>query len=95
MSNSLIEVKAVLDEVMEMLDNRTKKTHRILEGVSHKLLRLSGRQHSLPEEISRGYSRLISHLSQETHPEICVAEIKRFYGALLAAIQLPKHCKTK
>ena len=95
MVNSLFEVKNILDDIMEELDDWTRRTNRVLETASLKLLKLADYQHSLPDELNRRLSKLISHLRQKTHPEIRVAEIKRFYGALLAAIQQPTHCKTK
>jgi hypothetical protein len=97
MLHPLLEVKPVLDEVMEVLDDRTRKTDRALEKASLTLASLENHQHLLPDELSRRLLTLLSHLHGNTrrrHSEICVAEIKRFYGALLGAIQQPAHHKT-
>jgi hypothetical protein len=95
--NYLLEVKTILDEIMDDLDDRTKTIHQVLERACPKLQRLADHQRSLPAELSLRLSILLTHLRGQAwrrHPEACVAEIKRFYGALLAAIQQPMHCKT-
>ena len=53
MSDPLLEVKAVLDEVMEVLDDRTRKTDRALEKASLTLASLEDHQHLLPDQLSR------------------------------------------
>jgi hypothetical protein len=55
MLNSLLEVKTVLDEVMEALDDRMGKTDRALEGASLTLVRLADHQHLLLEELRRRF----------------------------------------
>ena len=77
----MLEVKAVLDEVMEVLDDRTRKTDRALEKASLTLASLENHQHLLPDELSRRLLTLLSHLrgrAWRRHPEVGVAEIKRF-----------------
>lgn len=96
MLNSLLEVKTVLDEVMEALDDRMGKTDRALEGALLTLVRLADHQHLLLEELRRRFLTLLSYLREQAwrrHPELCGAEIKRFYVALLAAIQRPTYHK--
>jgi hypothetical protein len=96
MLNSLLEVKTVLDEVTEALDDRMGKTDRALEGASLTLVRLADHQHLLPDELRRRFLTLLSYLREQAwrrHSELCVAEIKRFYVALLAAIQRPTYHK--
>jgi hypothetical protein len=87
--DSLLETKAVLDEMMKVLDDRTRKTDRALEKASLTLVSLADHEHLLLDELRRRLSRLLSHLPGNTwrrHPEVCAAEIKRFYVALLGAI---------
>jgi hypothetical protein len=93
MSRSLIEIKAVLDEILKLIDDRRLEPDRLLRRASAALLALEDHQDDpLPGELKYRLSSLLCSLranAWNASPEVGIAEIKRFYIALLTAIQLP------
>jgi hypothetical protein len=93
MPSSLIEIKTVLDELLELIDDRRLEPDRLLRHASAVLLALEDHQDDpLPGELKYRFSSLLSSLranAWSASPEVGVAEIKRFYSALLGAIQIP------
>ena len=93
MSRSLIEIKAVLDEILKLIDDRRLEPDRLLRRASAALLALEDHQDDpLPGDLKYRFSSLLCSLranAWNASPEVGIAEIKRFYIALLRAIQLP------
>jgi hypothetical protein len=93
MSSSLLEIKAVLDEVLKLIDDRRREPNRVLRRASDAILALEHHQDDpLPGELEYQFFSLLSSLranAWNASPEVGIAEIKRFYIALLRAIQVP------
>jgi hypothetical protein len=86
-------MKAVLDEVLELIDDRRREPDWILRHASAVLVAFEGLQDDpLPGELKYRFSSLLSSLranAWKSSPEVGIAEIKRFHIALLRAIQVP------
>jgi hypothetical protein len=86
-------MKAVLDEVLELIDDRRREPDWILRHASAVLVAFEGLQDDpLPGELKYRFSSLLSSLranAWKSSPEVGIAEIKRFHTALLRAIQVP------
>jgi hypothetical protein len=92
MSKPLLELKAVLDEVLAILDAREQGPDRVLRRATLTLLSMEDLQDNLPGELNHKWSKLLACLRENAwiqHPEVGIAEIKRFHIAVLKAIQLP------
>ena len=92
MSTALLDLKAALDEVLAVIDARNQGSVLVLHRATLALLTLEDRQHELPDGLKRKFLNLLARLRENAwiqHPQAGLAEIKRFYVALLKAIQLP------
>jgi hypothetical protein len=89
----LTKMKAVLDEVLELIDTRRREPDRVMRYASAALLAFEDHQDDpLPGELKYRFSSLLSSLranAWKSSPEVGIAEIKRFHTALLRAIQVP------
>ena len=92
MSTALLDLKAALDEVLAVIDARNQGSVLVLHRATLALLTLEDSQHELPDGLKRKFLNLLARLRENAwiqHPQAGLAEIKRFYVALLKAIQLP------
>lgn len=92
MSGYLLEVKAVLDEVLSAIDAGEHRSDRMLRRATLMLLAIEGKQDELPTDLKRRFSQLLSSLRENAwiqHPEAGLAEIKRFHVYVLKAMQGP------
>ena len=90
MSSSLLEIKPVLDEVLKLIDDRRREPNWVLRHASDAILALEHHQDDpLPGELEYQFFSLLSSLRPNASPEVGIAEIKRFFIALLRAIQVP------
>jgi hypothetical protein len=93
MPSSLIAIKTVLDEVLELFDDRRREPDRGLRHASAALLAFEDHQDDpLPGELKYRFSSLLSSLranAWKSPPEVGIAEIKRLHIALLRVIQVP------
>jgi hypothetical protein len=93
MPSSLIEMKTVLDEVLELIDDRRREPVRVLRDASAALLAFEDHQDDpLPGDLNHQFSILLFSLRAKAwhaSPEKGIAEIKSFYTTLLRAIQFP------
>ena len=92
MSNPLQAVRAVLDEVLGPNDARKQESTSTLRRATIALLNMENVQDELPRDLGRKFASLLSHLRENAwlqHPELGIAEIKRFRVAVLKAIQSP------
>jgi hypothetical protein len=93
MSNPLLEVKTVLDDVLAIIDACEQEPARVFRGATLMLLTLREHTDQLPDELRHRFSKLMTRLEENAwiqHPDIGFAEIKRFHIAVLRAIQLPR-----
>lgn len=90
MSNDLLDVKAVLDEVLAIIDAHEQGPDRVLRRATLLLLTAEDHQEELPGDLKRRFSRLLSSLRENAwiqNPDVGLAEIKRFHISVLKAIQ--------